>query len=66
MANKDNKVKQARRDKGFTQKEVARKVNTTERNYQRIEAGQNPGAPLAVAIAEALGKEPKDLFSKPA
>ena len=46
----------ARQNKGFTQTEIASKVNITPICYQRYEAGERtPRADVAIRIADALG-----------
>lgn len=37
-------LKQARQNKGYTQKEIAEKVGISERHYQYLEAGQRVGS----------------------
>lgn len=51
-------IKDTREKRGLTQVQIAKKVGTSEVNYQRIERGvQEPGVGIAIRIADALGVE---------
>ena len=51
---KNNKLVEARRIAGLTQKAVANKVGISVVSYQRIEYGQGPSLQTAFRIAEVL------------
>lgn len=57
-------LKKIRRKKGLTQVQVAEKAGITERNYQRIESGeQQPKVMTAMLIAQSLNIENiEDIF----
>lgn len=56
-------LKYKRKEKGFTQVELAEKANITERAYQRYEAGERvPNAYTAQLIAQALHTSVEELF----
>lgn len=57
-------LKKIRKEKGLTQVQVAKKAGITERNYQRIESGeQQPKVMTAMLIAQSLNIENiKDIF----
>jgi putative transcriptional regulator len=56
-------VKQARRDLGLTQGELADKVNVSRQTIGLIEKNRyNPSLKLCIAIAKALNKTLDQLF----
>lgn len=56
-------VRALRTAKGMTQDELARAARTSQRQINRIEHGQEPGAMLALAIALALGADLEDMLT---
>lgn len=59
----ENKVKQARRDLGLTQGELADKVKVSRQTIGLIEKNRyNPSLKLCIAIAKALNKTLDQLF----
>lgn len=59
----ENRVKQARRDLGLTQGELADKVNVSRQTIGLIEKNcYNPSLKLCIAIAKALNKTLDQLF----
>ena len=49
-------LKALRKNKGFTQKQLADLISVSERGYQRYEAGKDlPGFEVLVKLADALG-----------
>ncbi len=56
------RISQIRRAKGLTQDEMAEKLGTATRAFQRIEAGQNLTLYTLARIADALGVRPDDLL----
>jgi len=60
-----NKIKLFRNNKGLSQKEVALSIGIDQAQYSRIEGGKvEPTLSSLEKIAEALGIEVADLFSK--
>lgn len=60
---RNKKLIAARNETGLTQVEVAEKAGTTERMYQRYEAGEClPKVDIAKRIAQILHKTVEDLF----
>ncbi|WP_411954566.1 helix-turn-helix transcriptional regulator [Alkalibacillus sp. S2W] len=58
-----NKLKSARVQKGFTQEQLAKRVNATRQTIGLIEKGKyNPSLNLCIAIAKELDKTLDDLF----
>jgi len=59
-----NKVlRETRKDKGWTQEEVARAVGIHRTAYTRIERGERiPGVHIAMKISSVLGKPVEELF----
>lgn len=56
-------LKIRRKEKGFTQTELAKKAKITERAYQRYESGERvPNAYTAQLIANALQTTVEELF----
>jgi len=47
-----NQLKELRLQCNLTQKQVAEAINITERNYQRLEAGENPSYTTFIALAD--------------
>jgi putative transcriptional regulator len=63
MANKKNKIKEIREQKGLTQEEVAKKAGILPNYYAKIERGTiNTSIEKANKIAKALGVEVSDIF----
>lgn len=55
-----------REDKGLTQQQLADRMGTTDVTISRWETGKRrPDDDARVAIAEALGIDPLDLFRRP-
>lgn len=58
-----NNLKIKRQEKGFTQEQIAQKVNIATRSYQYIEAGERvPNTYTALQIAEVLNTSVEVLF----
>ncbi|PLX86309.1 MAG: hypothetical protein C0617_01650 [Desulfuromonas sp.] len=58
-----NKIREFRKEKGFTQAQLAGAVGTSQQQIQRIETGkQSVRFELAVKICEALGREMVKVF----
>ena len=57
------RIGQVRRAKGLTQDEMAEKLGTATRAFQRIEAGQNLTLYTLARIAGVLGVRPDDLLA---
>lgn len=58
-----NNLKKYRQKKKLTQKELAMRIGTTERNYQYYEAGERtPNAFTANKIAKELGVKSEKIF----
>ncbi len=59
-------LKKARQNKGFTQSKIAKLSNISERQYRRIELGeQTPNVDTALLIAQALNTTVEELFPLP-
>lgn len=57
---------QARRQKGYTQEDMAKLVHISRVAYNRIERGKmNPSIPVAKKIGEVVGMEWPDLYDWP-
>ncbi len=57
------KLKNARKKNNLTQAKLAKKVNITERTYQRYESGERiPNTYIAQLIAQALQTTVEELF----
>lgn len=52
MSNFSNRLKELRKAKGITQKQLALHFNMTERNYQRIEANDSPSNENLIKFAD--------------
>lgn len=52
MSNFSNRLKELRKAKGITQKQIALHFNMTERNYQRIEANDSPSNENLIKFAD--------------
>lgn len=60
----NNKLKQLREEKGFTQVEIADKAKVSERAYQYYEAGKRvPNVYTAKLIARILNSTVDELFN---
>lgn len=58
-----NLVREARKEKGYSQNELAALVGVSRQTISSIETGQfNPTAKLALVICIALDKKFEDLF----
>ena len=58
MGNLKEALRTRRKDKGFSQKELAKKVGVTQQYVARIESGKlNPGLDLMEKLADALDCE---------
>lgn len=58
-----NRLKEARREKGYSQKSLACKVGVSRQTISSIETGQfNPSAKLAMMLCLALGKKFEEVF----
>lgn len=54
-----------RKSKGFTQKELARELGISERQYYRLEAGTSNGKTMYwFRLSEILGAKIEDLYNK--
>ncbi|UJA20190.1 helix-turn-helix transcriptional regulator [Thermoleophilia bacterium SCSIO 60948] len=58
-----SRVERARRRRGWTATELARRAGTSATVISRVEAGQRPGASLRERISEALGLPESELFA---
>ena len=59
----ETKIKIARTNHKFTQREVAERVGISVLTYQRYEKGERiPNAVTAIKLARVLGVEMKELF----
>lgn len=56
------KLKNLRKAKGLTQKEVADKLGIAEQHYQRYEYGMLPNVVLAIKIAEILNTTVEEIW----
>lgn len=57
------RLRQLRRERGFSQERLAELADIHENHVRRIEAGTaNPSYLVAARMARALGIEPGDLF----
>jgi len=52
MANFSDRLKELRKAKGITQKQMAEKFDMTERNYQRLEATDTPSNETLIKFAD--------------
>lgn len=53
MANFVDRLRQCRKERGSTQKQVAVAIATTEQNYQRYERGtQQPTLPVLLSLSD--------------
>lgn len=60
-----NKLKQLRSDKGWSQGELASRLNVSRQTVNAIENGRyDPSLPLAFAIARVLGTRIEDIFEE--
>jgi len=58
------KLKSKRQEKGFTQYEIANKANMSEKQYRRVEHGeQDPSIKKALLIAQVLGTTVEEIFT---
>ena len=62
MENLKNNVKNIRLEKGYTQEELARKIDISWRTLQKIEAGANTTIYVALKLKKALKCKLEDLF----
>lgn len=58
----NEKIKRLRKQKELTQKELAKQVGMSIRQYQRVELGYIPSAKTAIKIAQKLGTTVEELF----
>ena len=59
----NERMKAARKEKGFSQDDLARAVGVSRQTVNRIERGDyNPTLNLCVALCKALGKTLDQLF----
>lgn len=59
----NNNLKKVREEKGLTQLEVAISSNITDRQYRRIEKGeQDPKTKTSILIAKTLNSTVEELF----
>lgn len=59
------RIRALRRERGWTQVELAQRLGITQSIVSAIEiGGRRPGLPLAIAIAAALGVSVEDLFAE--
>lgn len=60
---KNSKLKTARIEKGLSQEELAKMVNTTRQTIGLIESGNyNPTLKICISICESLNKTLDELF----
>ena len=60
-----NKLKERRRDKGWSQGELASRLNVSRQTVNAIENGRyDPSLPLAFAIARVLGAKIEEIFEE--
>lgn len=52
MPNFSDRLKELRKSKGITQKQIAAHFHMTERNYQRIEANNSPSNENLIKFAD--------------
>ena len=58
-----NKLREVRTDVGMSVSELARRANTSRQTITNIELhGQEPSGFLMLAIANALKKDPREIF----
>lgn len=58
-----NRIKEMLEAKGMTQRELAIKIGTTETTVCRyVNGNRAPKAPIAIAIAKALGTTVEELY----
>lgn len=58
------RLRQLRKALGLSQAQLAAAVHITQQHYSLIERGlRNPSLDIALAIAQALDADPRDLFS---
>lgn len=56
-------IKKLRKEKGYTQEYIARKLNITLRHYQLIEGRKvTPSVTIALKLSKFLNVNPFDLF----
>lgn len=58
------RIAEVRRTKGLTQAEMALRLGMAEKNYQRIERGQNVTVHTLGRIARALGVPASEFFER--
>lgn len=59
-------LKELRVAKGYTQEELARKLNIAKMSYQRYEYGERvPNAQIGLKLANLLGVNASDLWGTP-
>ncbi|GHV34588.1 hypothetical protein FACS1894187_05470 [Synergistales bacterium] len=59
------KLQQARKKAGKTQKEITQVIGISERTYRKIEAGEcKPNVETAISIARILSSDVETLFDK--
>lgn len=60
-----NFIKEKRIEKGFSQAEMARKLNISQQAYSRYELGmREAGLQMILDIAEILGFQPGEFFDR--
>lgn len=63
MKEGDYMIKEIREKKGYTQEDIARKLNISLRHYQLIEKRKvQPNVYIALKLAKLLNANPFDLF----
>lgn len=61
------RLRQARRERGLTQLQLARRAITSQQRVSQIERARSlPGDELKVRLARALDQDPNELFALPA
>lgn len=59
----DNKVRETRKEIGMSLSELARRTKTSRQTITNIELhGQEPGVRLGLQIANALNRNPNEIF----
>ncbi len=63
MSTKNNKLKELRVSKNFSQSELAEKIGVTQQQLSSYESGENfPRMPIALKLSEHLGVTINEIF----
>jgi putative transcriptional regulator len=61
--NKENLIKNARKEKGLSQEHVSRQLDISLRHYQNVESGKTlPNVITGLKLARILDRDPFSLF----